>query len=224
MFKIKALVLIGVLVISGTASSDVIPSSYVSTDGDGDSYMDDTGKQLADGLIGDNLYYTDFGNGAAYEWVGWMTANPTINFKFDTPVKLSQVLIGFNRHERYGVFLPKTVTIAGKSFALKGTEIGDWKRGFLKFNAPFNGTDLTITLKDDDSNRWIFVDEIKFISPAIQGTAPWVTAHTVICQNTTQNKTVTIPKTKSSAWNCEKAGLAVKSGDKVKVTIEGTKY
>lgn len=60
--------------------------------------------------------------------------------------------------------------------------------------------------------------------PLIQGTAPWAKPHTVTCQNTTQNKTVTIPSTKASAWNCEKAGLPAKSGDKIKVTIEGTKY
>jgi len=46
----------------------------------------------------------------------------------------------------------------------------------------------------------------------------------VTCQNTTQNATATIPKTKASAWDCEKAGLPAKSGDKIKVTIEGTKY
>ncbi|BBL74603.1 LamG domain-containing protein [Methylomagnum ishizawai] len=60
--------------------------------------------------------------------------------------------------------------------------------------------------------------------PIIQGTAPWATPHTVTCQNVTQRKTVTIPSTKTSAWDCQKAGLPTKSGDKVKVTIEGTKY
>lgn len=60
--------------------------------------------------------------------------------------------------------------------------------------------------------------------PSIEGTALWLTPHVVTCENTTQNTTVTIPETKTSAWNCEKAGLPVKSGDKIKVTIEGKKY
>jgi len=54
--------------------------------------------------------------------------------------------------------------------------------------------------------------------PTIKGAAPWVTAHTVTCE------TVTLRKTKSAGWDCEKAGLAVKSGDAVTVTIKGKKY
>jgi hypothetical protein len=60
--------------------------------------------------------------------------------------------------------------------------------------------------------------------PIIKGTASWITPHTVTCENTTQSATVTIPETKSSVWDCEKSGLSVQSGDKVRVTIEGTKY
>ena len=60
--------------------------------------------------------------------------------------------------------------------------------------------------------------------PAIQGTAPWATAHTVTCENSTQGTTVTIPKTKAAKWDCEKAGLAVESKDKVRVIIDGSKY
>lgn len=60
--------------------------------------------------------------------------------------------------------------------------------------------------------------------PIIKGTAPWITSHIVTCQNITQNTTVTIPKTKASAWDCENAGLSVNSGDKVMITIEGKKY
>jgi hypothetical protein len=62
------------------------------------------------------------------------------------------------------------------------------------------------------------------LSNPIQGTAPWKTAHTVTCQNITQNKSVVIPRTKANAWDCEKAGLPVNHGDKVKVTIDGAKY
>lgn len=60
--------------------------------------------------------------------------------------------------------------------------------------------------------------------PTIKGSVAWGTSHTVACQNITLDTMVTISETISSAWDCEQAGLVVQSGDKVKVTIEGTKY
>jgi hypothetical protein len=76
-------------------------------------------------------------------------------------------------------------------------------------------------------NRTLTAAEITVLynqSNPIQGTAPWKTTHTVTCQNITKNTSLIIPKTKAKAWDCEKAGLKAQSGDKVKVTIEGTKY
>lgn len=60
--------------------------------------------------------------------------------------------------------------------------------------------------------------------PVIKGSAPWGTAHSVVCRNVTIGDEVTLPTTKSSAWDCEKAGLEVRSGDKVEVTISGKKF
>ena len=60
--------------------------------------------------------------------------------------------------------------------------------------------------------------------PVIKGSAPWGTAHSVVCRNVTTGDEVTLPTTKSSAWDCEKAGLEVRSGDKVEVTISGKKF
>ena len=62
------------------------------------------------------------------------------------------------------------------------------------------------------------------VPPKISGTAPWVTPHTITCKNMTTNKQITIPATSASAWNCEAAGLQFKSGDTVKVIIDGKKY
>jgi len=231
MFKSKAAILISMLGVSGITSADAVtPISYTATLGEGQdvggsyNYFDETGTQLIDGANGDNDFSADLGNGNAYEWIGWLTTDPVLNFTFESAVTISQVQIGFNRCEACGVHLPNKVTINDKPFTLKGSEIADVKRGYLKFNGPFVGPILNILLEDGDSNRWIFVDEIRFTTLLIEGTAQWGTAHTVTCQNVTRNKTVVIPKTKASAWNCEKAGLAVKSGEKVKVTIEGTKY
>ena len=60
-------------------------------------------------------------------------------------------------------------------------------------------------------------------STIVLGTAPWVTAHTVTCQNTTKGTSLTLPKTTAADWDCVAAGLAVDAGDGVKVTIGGTK-
>ncbi|MCF7998488.1 MAG: hypothetical protein K9L25_05550 [Methylovulum sp.] len=233
MFKSKLAILLVTLTISGAVSATnlISPKEYTGTQGESSiplggtlSYFDDTGNQLTDKIIGKDDFSANLGYGAAHEWVGWITTDPTINFIFDEGTKISQVLIGFNRMESVGIFLPKKVTINGKVFELKGNEIANVKRGYLKFNGSFSGSTLNIVLEDGDSQKWIFVDEIQFISPTIEGTAPWQTAHTVICENTTQSKSVLIKATKSSNWDCGKAGLSINSGDKVKVTIEGTKY
>lgn len=78
-------------------------------------------------------------------------------------------------------------------------------------------------------NRALSATEVQslyyqFNPPIIKGSVPWVTSHIITCENITQNKKVTISSTKISDWDCEKSGLSIKSGDKVKVTIEGTKY
>lgn len=78
-------------------------------------------------------------------------------------------------------------------------------------------------------NRALTAAEIRALNyqghpPTIKGGVGWGTAHTITCQNVTQNTTVVIPSTEALAWDCEKAGLSVQSGDTVKVTITGKKY
>lgn len=78
-------------------------------------------------------------------------------------------------------------------------------------------------------NRALSKDEMRQLyyqdfPPQIHGSAPWVTAHSVSCNNITQGTAILIPQTSASAWDCEKAGLQINSGDQVSVTIEGTKY
>lgn len=224
MFKSKVLVLFGALAISGAAAAGFItPSSYTATPGEKGYYyeIDETGTQLIDGAIGSNNWQENLGNGNSYEWVGWLVANPHLSFTFDSQAKIDQVLIGFYRGNP--INLPKSVVINGKTFTLSGNEIAGGRK-FLKFTGPFTGPNIEIDLIDDNTGSWIFIDEVQFSTPSIQGAAPWKTSHTVTCLNVTQNKTVTLAKTKASAWDCEKAGLPVKSGDKIRVTIEGTKY
>jgi len=78
-------------------------------------------------------------------------------------------------------------------------------------------------------NRALTAVEIRALNyqghpPSIKGSVGWGTAHTITCENLTQNTEVVIPSTEAFSWDCEKAGLPAQSGDTVEVKIRGTKY
>jgi len=64
----------------------------------------------------------------------------------------------------------------------------------------------------------------QIIPPQISGKATWKTNHTVTCQNITRGTELQLPITKGDNWNCETAGLKFKSGDTVRVIIDGKRY
>jgi hypothetical protein len=148
----------------------VVPTSYVATPGEGSGqggafdYLDDTGSQLNDDEFGDNNWNADLGDGNAYEWIGWKSADPSMTFTFSGVQTITSVTIDFNRTEFDGIFLPNLVNIGGTAFALNGTELGTGTRGGLVFNGLWTGSTLGITLSDGDTGRWIFVDEVDFDS------------------------------------------------------------
>jgi len=155
-------------------SNSVLPSSYKVTAGQGVSengtynYYDETGNQLSDGKLGVNNWQADLGNGAAYEWVGWMTIDPTLDFSFSNSPVIKRVSIGFNHYEQNGITLPTNVTINGKSFPLTGNEVANGTRGMINFDGDFSGNTVNIKLSDGNANNsWIFVDEVQFSSTAI---------------------------------------------------------
>jgi hypothetical protein len=162
-----------VLVLAATMclATPILSTSYTATPGQGKAqsgtynYFDETGTQLTDGVFGVNDWRADLGNGHAYEWVGWLTVDPTITFAFASPVNITQVLIDFNRSQRGGgISLPSNVNIGGTGFALVGNEIPEATRGGVPFNVNLNGiSSLTITLTHNPASRnWVFVDEIQF--------------------------------------------------------------
>jgi len=202
------------------ATTLITPSWYTTTPGEG-SYIDDTGQQLIDGIIGTNEFETDLGNGSAYEWIGWIVTDPVINFTFNSSVTISQVLIGFNRYAAAGIYLPKNITINGKSFTLTGTEIADRARGFLTFNGPFTGSTVNISLSDGDNNRWIFVDEVQFVSLSVGGSVTGEKGKNVICQNLTTKQSVVIKLKGITSWDCQAAGLVTNPGDVIKQIVNG---
>ncbi len=165
-----------VLVFSVPAgAAEIFTASYVATPGEGtaqggfNNYFDDTGSQLIDSVYGGNDWNADLGNGHSYEWVGWRVANPVITFTFSSPVTISQVGIDFNRNEPDGnlIFLPPTVTIGGTDFSVAPDAIPNATRQTVYFDGSWTGTTLTVTLTDNDTSHWIFVDEVTFVCTTV---------------------------------------------------------
>ena len=129
------------------------------------SYFDDTGNQLADGILGADDILVDQGLGTAYEWVGWtdLTDPVTLTFSLEGDVSITAVKIGFNHREGLGVFVPSRVTINGKSFEPDANAVPNNQRSDLTFTGPFSGPVVDIVLHHR-GRGWILVDEISFIS------------------------------------------------------------
>jgi hypothetical protein len=154
-------------------AQSVIPTSYSATLGEGISqggtynYNDNTGSQLTDGIYGANDWSANLGNCPAYEWVGWLVADPVIAFQFSAPATINQVGIDFNRNQSASILLPTTVTIGGTEFTVDPNAIPDDTQGTLYFNGNWTGAALTVDLMDCNTSNWIFVDEITFSGAAV---------------------------------------------------------
>ena len=147
----------------GGAGVNVLPESYSATTGNA-SYIDDTGRQLIDNQVGSDRFNAKIFGAAGFEWVGWSRQNVSMNFKFASERKFTKVKIGFNYNSGAGILLPLKVTINGKSFDLKGTELKRSTRGFLVFNVSFTTNQITIDLERNPARQWILVDEVKFVA------------------------------------------------------------
>ncbi len=147
----------------GGAGVNVLPESYTTTNGSG-SYIDDTGKQLIDNQVGSDRFNAKIFGAAGFEWVGWSRQNVSMNFKFASERKFTKVKIGFNYNSGAGILLPLKVTINGKAYDLKGTELKRNTRGFLVFNVAFTSNQITIDLERNPARQWILVDEVKFVA------------------------------------------------------------
>jgi hypothetical protein len=147
----------------GGAGVNVLPESYTATPGNA-SYIDDTGKQLIDNQVGSDRFNAKIFGTAGFEWVGWSRQNVSMNFKFANERKFTKVKIGFNYNSGAGILLPLKVSINGKSYDLKGTELKRNSRGFLVFNVSFMANQITIDLERNPARQWILVDEVKFVA------------------------------------------------------------
>jgi hypothetical protein len=156
-------------------------SGYSATPGEGvDSsgqfdYRDDGSNQLSDGQIGADDHRASVNKGPGFEWVGWYTTDPTLNFNFPSSIEIRRVTIGFSRVGFAGIELPERVVINGKSFALKQTQMKDKSRDFVAFDGPFGRGNLKIELfrRNDPTTKngknWIFVDEVVFDGTTFSG-------------------------------------------------------
>ncbi|MEA5536013.1 Calx-beta domain-containing protein [Crocosphaera sp. XPORK-15E] len=185
---------------------NIVPLNYTATPAQGQAqggfynYFDDTNNQLIDGILGVNDWSANLGNGKAYEWVGWVNVNPTLNFDFGNFVGISQVQVGFNRRETVWIYLPDTININGSNFTLIGNEIADNSRGFINFNGNFTGSNLSISLTAPNK-QWIFIDEVKFVTDnnlAVPGVLAFSQANYSINENGTPVVAVTVNRTGGS--------------------------
>ncbi len=129
------------------------------------AYPDETGTQLADGVIGTDDILSDLGKGTAYEWVGWtdLTEPVTLTFTLPSGAKLSAVEIGLNHRDGLGIFVPGGVTVNGTRFTPDAQAVANNQRADLTFSGPFDGPVVTIVLNHRGSG-WTMVDEVRFIS------------------------------------------------------------
>ncbi len=140
---------------------NVLPVSYTATAGD-KTYLDETGKQLTDTVLGGDLFNAKITGVAAYEWVGWSNKDASLSFEFAQERKFSKVRIGFNHNETAGILLPKNVVINNQVFPLTGSEVPNLKRGFVTLEVNFSASTVNIKLERNPSRQWMMVDEIRF--------------------------------------------------------------
>ena len=140
---------------------NVLPVSYTATAGDR-TYLDDTGNQLTDTVLGGDLFSAKITGVAAYEWVGWANKDSSLSFEFAQERKFSKVRIGFNHNDGAGIILPKNVVINDQVFPLKGNEVANAKRGFVTFDVNFTSKTVNIKLERNPSRQWMMVDEVRF--------------------------------------------------------------
>jgi len=74
-------------------------------------------------------------------------------------------------------------------------------------------------------NRILSASEIKqlyYMDFEVEGTVTKMKSLGTICENLTTGESVTIPEKRNvKRWNCESAGLTIKTNDRLKITIKG---
>jgi hypothetical protein len=121
-----------------------------------------------------------------------------------------------------GVLFKQTTNFTANFSNMNSSDLYLGKAGDFWF--PFNGALDEIRLY----NRAISSDEVKSLyadTNIVKGVVTWAKpAYSVQCINNTTSKSVVIAQNTIANYDCEQAGLVIKSGDDVSVTIKGKKY
>jgi len=145
-------------------------------DGNGDTttdgaWLSDGLGQLTDGIVGNDDWRDDLGNGPAFEWVGWWgSVDPTITFDFGRDVTFESTEIHINNS---GIGSTTMFASADFSFSNDGVnfsddllyttppdEFADPSARFITIDTPRTARYLRVTL--DHSSYWLFVSEFRF--------------------------------------------------------------
>lgn len=130
--------------------------------------------QLVDGVVGADDWQANFGNGSAYEWVGWESIEPIITFDFSRSIVLSKIGVHVNNNQAGGVFLFTSITVSfsddGVNFrdpVLFTTTTADRANTSARFiDVPVTGSGRFVRAAFTDGNpgAWVFISEIQFFS------------------------------------------------------------
>ncbi|HTS49110.1 MAG TPA: hypothetical protein VLW25_06240 [Bryobacteraceae bacterium] len=146
-------------------------SSYSATPGTtvgSYTYLDSTGTELTDGVLGVIPFASQ---SQADPWVGWYGTNPDITFNFAGPVDVTQVDLDLGLWTNPAlIYLPSSIDIGGTTFNLVGNELTNPSRGTLSFNVNFTGiTSLDVNLTA--GGTYLFMDEAQFFGNTSSGTS-----------------------------------------------------
>jgi hypothetical protein len=150
----------------GVQAFEIFPASYGFSAAPG--WPDDTGNQLLDGEYGTDWWYSDLGNGNAYEWVGWTAGIVEIVFDFGEITKVEKVVVDVLDDPGGGIGWPDTTLRSsdnGTDWTYIDTFIVPQETPSGRFGVPFETAGLAtryLQVELERSADWSFVDEVDF--------------------------------------------------------------
>lgn len=189
----KYLYLMAALSLPSVAMAEIVipPLGYTvdqATDEGSYKYHDWTDEQLIDGTHGGNNLRDNFGNGSAYEWLGWLHKDINIDFTFDREYAFNSVTVHSYQDHLNDVVLP-SIRVFGWAeqwveldyLFVPESEDNNYNRHALTLNqlSGFRTDRLRVSLERSFDGPWTFADEITFqsnqspASIAADVNAPW---------------------------------------------------
>ena len=173
MSRIHLILSLALCAASSLAATPITPSSYVIT-GSPYGYVDDSGKQLTDGIYNSMIPGVSLASDSppnpypAYDWVGWHGNSPSIDFDFGAVVTIQSVTVSFALWTPAGVYLPAQAVVNSTLFNIAADGMGNYSnmdRVKLTFDGNWTGSNLTLNLNQAQF-AWMFVDEVLFETAA----------------------------------------------------------